>query len=558
MSTKPDVTIRAQYAGRWVAFLRGRVVAQGATREQALAAARALRFKEMPELIYMPDSIPLITHPLLDAIRDQLPRDQRLYLVGGAVRDALLQRPIHDLDFAVPQGALRFAKNLANQLNAAFYPLDETNDTARIVYIHPDGSRDVLDFAGFRGADLESDLRDRDFTINAMAMDVYTGELFDPLQGARDLREKRVRACAETAFSNDPVRVLRAVRQAAGLGLTIEPQTRQWMKQAVPSLPQVSAERLRDELFKMLAGPQPDACVRALDLLGVLPHILPELGTLKGVVQSPPHVYDVWNHTLAVVRHLDGILSVLAPRYNEEKSNADLLNGLLSLQLGRYRTQIASHLASSPEHERSPRSLLFFAALYHDIEKPSTGVVQDTGRIRFFGHEEKGAQTVGQRAFALRLSNQETDRVKAIVQAHMRVHGFTNRKLEGHELTPKAIYRFFRDTGSYGIDVILLTLADLRATGEQSLSQQVWSTALDVCRTLLEAWCDKAEELVRPPQLLNGNDLMSALGLPPGREIGQLLELIRENQAAGEITTRDEALAFARDWLNGKENNSTK
>ncbi len=534
------------YAGRWVARVRGKVVAQGATREAAYDAARVSRPKEKIDLMLMS---PIFDHPLMKAVQNLLPPGQPLYLVGGALRDSLLGRVTHDLDFAAPSGAMKLARSVANGLAGAFFPLDEETDTARIILQRADGPRDMLDFAGFRGADLDADLRGRDFTINAMALDVHTGETFDPLGGAQDLREKRIRACSETTFSDDPLRILRAVRQAAALGFTIQPETRKMMRAAAPLLKQVSPERQRDELFKILEGPRPDASLRALELLGVFPTFLPELTALKGVTQSAPHVYDVWTHTLAVLRHLNDILALLAPRYDEAKSNADLLNSLVVLHLGHYRQQIGEHLETTLNTDRSARALLFFTALYHDVSKPQSKTVEESGRIRFLGHDERGALVAMKRGMALHLSNDELDRLKLVIFHHMRIHSLTSRKLAGNDPSRKAIYRFFRDAGESGVDLILLGLADTRATYEQTLTQEQWAACLEVCRGLLEARYEKTEEIVAPPSLLNGDDLIAELKMTPGRAIGELLELIREEQAAGHVSTREEALAFAREWL---------
>jgi tRNA nucleotidyltransferase/poly(A) polymerase len=536
------------YAGRWVALVRGKVVAQGATQQEALLAARQSRRKDRLEIKYMPE-MP-VKSPLLDHVRALLPADLPVYLVGGAVRDAVLGRETHDLDFATPPGALKLARKLADKLPGDFFPLDEQNDTARIVLQNPDGSRDFLDFAGFRGDSLEADLRGRDFTINAVAMDLHTGHILDPLGGVSDIRAKRIRACAETALSDDPARILRAVRQAAAFGFSIDPETRKLMKAAVPLLGNISPERQRDELFKMLAGPKPDACIRALELLGVLPVLLPELPALKGVEQSAPHVHDVWTHTLAVLRHLEGILAALAPDYDESKGNADLFNGLLVLRLGRYRQQIGAHLGATLNPDRSARALLFFGALYHDVNKPQTRSTEPNGRIRFLGHDEQGALTAVKRGMALHLSNDELDRLKLLVRHHMRVHFHTNRKAEkATDPTRKAIYRFFRETGEAGVSLILLALADVRATYDHTLTQEYWTANLDVARILLEAYYEKAEQIIHPPQLLNGHDLINDLKMKPGPEIGKLLEAIRETQAGGALATREEALAFARGWL---------
>lgn len=548
MSDLLDPSDRRLYAGRWVALAYGKVIAQGATRQEALLTARQFCRKDRLELCYMPE-LP-IQSPALDRLRQFLPEGIPIYLTGGAVRDLVLERSPHDFDFAVPSGALALARRLADKLGGAFFPLDEQNDTARIVLQNADGSRDLLDFAGFRGDSLEADLRGRDLTINAVAVDFRTGEWFDPLGGLADLRARRIRACAETAFQDDPLRILRAVRLAAGLGFGIEAQTRQWMKAAVPLLPQTSPERQRDELFRMLDGPKPDSCMVALDLLGALPLLLPELPALKGVTQSPPHIYDVWTHTLAVLRHLEGILNALAPEYDETAANADLFNGLLVLRLGRYRQSLGAHLGFAFTPERSARALLFFAALYHDVEKPNTRTVEPDGRIRFFGHEERGALTAVRRGIALRLSNDELDRLKLLVNHHMRFHFHATRKAENN-LAPsrKAVYRFFRDTGEAGVSLVLLALADRRATADHTLSQEEWAASLDVARAFLEAWYEHPETVIRPPRLLTGDDLLRELNMKPGPEIGRLLEAIRETQAAGQIATREEALAFARGWL---------
>ena len=533
------------YAGRWVARVRGKVVAQGESREAAYNAARVSRPKEKIELLLMS---PIFDHPLMQAVKAVLPADQPLYLVGGALRDSLIGRENHDLDFAVPSGALKLARKIANQLTGAFFPLDEATDTARIVLIGADGTRDVLDFSGFRGPDLEADLRGRDFTINAIALDIHTGEMIDPLGGQHDLREKRICACSESSFVDDPVRILRAVRQAAALGFSIALETRRLMKEAAPLLKNVSAERQRDELFKMLEGPRPEASIRALGVLGVLTVLLPETLALKGVRQSAPHVHDVWTHTLAVMHHLEAILATLANAQQESAYYTDPLDGLLVQHLGRFSPQISEHLKASLNTDRSVRSLLFFAALYHDIAKPQSKTIEPGGRMRFLGHDEKGALLAVKRGIALRLSNDELDRLKVIVFHHMRIHGHTDRLRDGQAPSRKAIYRFFRDVQAAGVDLVLLSLADTRATLEANLTPEHWAACLQVCAILLEACYEKTEEIVAPPQLLNGNDLMRELKMQPGRAVGELLELVREEQAAGTISTREEALDFARAW----------
>lgn len=542
----------SSYAGRWVARLRGKVIAQGGTPELARRAAKSSRYKENPEIIYMPASF--LLPPLIEKIRDVLPPEQEVYLVGGAVRDLLLNRVFRDFDFAVPSNGISLARKVANKLNADYMTLDDERNTGRVIVTESDGTRIFLDFASYRGNSLEADLRARDFTINALAYDLKNGTIIDPLEGAFDLRSKRIRACLQTSFMDDPVRILRAVRLAAGLGFQIEKETRELMKQAAGQIGRVSPERLRDELFKILEGPKPDASIRALEMLGVINHLLPELLEMKGVEQSAPHVHDVWTHTLAVLGELENILNALRVGYSADETN-DLFTGLLTLRLGRFREQFAKQFAQSLNADRSVRALLFFAALYHDACKPQTKTFdEEKGRIRFLDHEIQAAELAARRARAFNLSNDEIQRLQAIIKNHMRIH-FHASRMEGENKSPsrRAIYRFFRDSDGAGVELILLSLADLRGTRANTLTQETWSAYLDVCRIFLENYWEKPEEAVAPPRLLNGDDLMRELDLQPGPIIGDLLEAIRERQAMGKIDTREQAIEYAREWLNSKQ-----
>jgi len=532
------------YAGRWVARVRGKIIAQGDTPEQALHASQQSRHKEKPEIIFM-----LSLPPLIKRIMDVLPADQEIYLVGGAVRDLLLSRPSPDLDFALPTKGISLARTVANALHADFIPLDEERDTGRVIFTDEDGTRTFLDFAVYRGADLIEDLRARDFTINAIAYNLRDETLIDPTEGGKDLRAKTIRACSPTSLSDDPVRILRAIRQAAAFDLHIEKNTRELMKQSANQLGRISPERLRDEVFKILKGPKPNACIRALEMLGTLPYLMPELSAMKNVEQSEPHMFDVWTHTLAVLDYLDQIIFALRVGYDAEKTN-DMFTGLLGLRLGRYREQIAKHFAESLNVDRSLRSLLFFAALYHDVCKPQTKTVEESGRIRFFNHDLQGAEIAAERLRSFNVSNDEVERAQTIIKNHMRIHFFADR-LEKEKQTPsrKAIYRFFRDSGKAGIDLVLLGLADVRATRAHALTIESWTVYLDVARTLLENYFEKPEEVISPPRLLDGKLLMQELGIKPSPIVGQLLESIRENQAAGNIETREQAISFARKEL---------
>lgn len=497
----------------------------------------------------MPIHSALIFPPILDSVRGILPDDQPVYLVGGAVRDILLGRPGHDLDFAVERNAIKLARRVADNLHADFYALDPVRDTGRVILTAHEGKRTLMDFAAFRGMDLEADLIGRDFTLNAIALDLADNTIHDPLGGALDLKNRILRSCSPSSFIDDPVRILRGVRLAANFGFQILPDTRKAMKEAAPLLGGVSPERMRDELFHILDGSQPAACLRSLDLLGALDGVLPELSALKGLEQPAPHIHDVWEHTLKGVGWLEIILAALAPEYDPENAS-DLITGLLVLRLGRFRQLLGDALAAPLTSDRSVRSLLFLATLYHDVAKPRTVKQDDEGHLRFWDHDQQGAEIAAERAHLLALSNDEAHCLEIIIRNHMRILFHTNRLLNEHKPpSRRAIYRFFRDTGALGVEVCLLALADLRATYEETLPQETWVACLDVVRTLLENWYEKPAEAIAPPSLLDGNDLMRELGLQPGRQVGELLEIIREAQAMGRVSTPGQALELARQHL---------
>jgi tRNA nucleotidyltransferase/poly(A) polymerase len=538
----------SSYAGRWVARVRGRIVAQGGTPAAARRAAHGTRPKDKAAISFMHPDPPIQLPPLTNKIAS-IAGDQAVYMVGGAVRDALQGEVLHDLDFAVRQDAIGLARRVARELKADFYVLEQAFDTARVIVAGPAGTRDVLDFAAFRGSDIVADLEARDFTINAMALDLHERTIIDPLHGAGDLRGRLIRACAAGALQDDPIRILRAVRLAAALEFKIDPATRAAMKQSASRLSTTSPERQRDELFKMLGGRRPAAAFRALEILGVLTHVLPELGALKRVKQPAPHVHDVWEHTLSVMRHLEELLDLVLLDAKPDRAGG-MLSSLFTLGLGRFRAQFKEHFTRSLNPDRTARSLLLFAALFHDVAKPTTKSIDGRGRIRFLGHEVAGADLCSDRCRRFNLSNDETARIRKTVENHLRFTFLAIRMAtESEPPSRRAIYRFFRAAGDTGVELVLLGLADLRGGRGHTLTEQAWSAWVSVARSLLENLWERPGEVVAPPRLLDGTALMRELTLEQGPVVGRLLEATREAQAVGEVSTRAEALGFAHLWM---------
>lgn len=501
-----------------------------------------------PELALQPAPSELEWPPVVEAIRAALTgKSAPVLLVGGAVRDALLRRPVHDLDFATPGDGRDVARRLANALGGDYYPLDAERKVGRAI-VEFKGERFELDVAQYRGPSLASDLLGRDFTINALAVPLE-GDLqsfYDPTGGLDDLRHKRLRQCAPDSIAQDPVRALRAVRQSMALRFQIEPETRNAIRRDGPRLRDASPERVRDEFMTMLGGPRPHVALRALDALGLLALVVPEIEAMRGVQQSAPHVFDVWEHTLNVVERLDGVVTTIGP-LRTDNSAASAAYGLIVYLLDRFRASLQAHLAAPLPNGRSAAGLLALAALLHDCGKPGTTSRDADGRIHFYLHERVGADLALERCRALRLSSSESERVSAIVLHHMRP--MMLRQSSGGDVSRRAIHRFWKAAGPAGVDVCVLTLADYLGMVGPTLQVPDWLAMLQVAGALLDGYLNRREEVVAPPLLVTGHGLMKALKIEPGPIVGQILAAISEAQAAGEVTTAEEALSLAKALL---------
>lgn len=491
---------------------------------------------------------PLVWPPLVENLRALLAAHADVYIVGGAVRDALLQRPLHDLDLVTTGDGCPVARLIADALGGAYYPLDVERGVGRAL-IRSGSETITVDVAQIRGPDLLTDLSLRDFTINAMAV-LLAGngqQVIDPLGGLEDLQARRLRLCAPHAIADDPVRGLRAIRLSLVFGLLIEPVTRAALRENAARLRQCSAERIRDEFLAILQAPRPEVGVVALQQLGLLREIIPEAETLIEVRQPSPHQYDVWKHTLATVERLHSILALLSgDRLPDDAANVQL--GLISFAFTGLRPRLKEHLSQTWANQRAHRGLLLLAALLHDIGKPVSTQQRAGEAPSFHGHDQVGAAIVQERARALRLSNEETARLTAIVRHHMRPHWL----FSSLPLTRRATYRFWRDTGEAGVDVCLLALADYLATYGMMLDTQNWVSYLELVRSLLMSYFQHRDSDIAPPPLLTGRDLIQALELRPGPLVGELLDHLTEAQVTGEISTREEALELARRLLQSR------
>jgi poly(A) polymerase len=444
------------------------------------------------------------------------------WLVGGALRQALLGERVGDLDVAVTAGALTLGKALARELpRASFVPLDEQRGICRVV------SDVQIDIADLRASGLADDLRLRDFTVNALAASLHdlalreSAAVEDATGGLDDLAQRVIRPCGPGVIADDPLRALRAARLAIRPGWRLDDSAEAAIREVAPRVAEVSAERVRDELATILAEPAAAGGLRLLDRLDVLTVLLPESLAMRETSQPDPHRFDVWEHSLRAVGAADELL--LHPE---------------ALDPG--GPELAAHLDEALGDRFTRRETLKLAALLHDVAKPQTKTVEG-GRIHFFGHDAVGAERAAGIALRWRLSRRTTGIVAKLVRHHLRPMHLAN----AGGITRRARYRFFRDLGGDARDLVLLTLVDAAAVRGDPPGAVWEGPGGAILRELMQGVREEDQAAGTPP-LLRGEDVMAAFGLPPGRQIGLLLARAREAQALGLVSSRAAALEYLR------------
>lgn len=532
------------YAGRWLARNdRGDIVGVGETAATARAMAHALRPKERIRVDWITPGAPHLPLPdwLMEHIWPHLPAG-RAWLVGGCVRDLLLNRPLHDWDFVVADDGCAVARSLAERIGGSYVPLDVERGIARVVTHAFASSVLTFDFATLRGATLADDLALRDFTINAMAL-AMDGTFTDLYGGRDDLQAGVVRRVSPQSFVDDPLRMLRAVRIVAELHFKVDEDTAAQMRALAEQILHPAPERVREELLRTLRA---RPVLPGLDLLRdstLWTYILPEIAALDSVQQSAPHYQPtVWRHTRAVLVAWEAMLAWLEGRPVSPPADVpEAAWSALERTLAPYQAALLAYLQERLSSDMTRADGVIWGLLFHDVGKALTRSVDAAGRTHFYGHDEQGAELTRLRLSALRFPLDAQTFIADLVRHHMRLI-----ELERHlPLTRRTIYRFFRTTGEAGMGVVLLSLADTLGVWGPHLNKTSWQAHLDVTRALCEAYFERAEALVAPTPLLNGHDLM-AMGIPAGPRLGELLAALREAQAAGEVTNREQAEAYVR------------
>lgn len=452
-------------------------------------------------------------NPLFDVLGDAFDAaGEELSLVGGPVRDAILGRVALDLDFttsADPDKILKIVKPLAS---ATWDVGREFGTIAAQIGDHKieitsyradsydkDSRKPTVEF----GDNLEDDLKRRDFTVNAMALRLPSKTFVDPHQGLRDLMLETLRtpAAPEISFSDDPLRMMRAARFTSQLGFELDPAAFAAMRDMASRIEIISAERVRDELSKLLISKNPQPGLELLVESGIAELVLPELPALRLEVDEHHHHKDVYQHSLTVVAQAIS----LEPQYGFDRD--------LTLRL---------------------------AALLHDIGKPATRKLEQGGSVTFHHHDVVGAKLAKKRLTALRFDNDTIKAVCRLIELHLRFFGYSDQ-----QWSDSAVRRYVRDADDQLMRLHILTRADVTTRNQRKADRL--AHAYDDLEARIKVLAEQEQlDAMRPD--LDGEEIMQLLGIKPGREVGQaynfLLELRLDEGAVG----KDEAKKRLLEW----------
>jgi tRNA nucleotidyltransferase/poly(A) polymerase len=447
-------------------------------------------------------------------------------VVGGGLRDALLGRPVADLDVAVAGSAADAAGALARAYGAGRFRLSARFGAWRV---HGGALPCAVDLTPLQGGSLYSDLDRRDLTVNALALPAGAPDgstIVDRHGGMADLTAGRLRLVRPSALRDDPVRLLRLPRIAAELGFAVDEEAAARARADAGELARAAGERLMEELRRMVALPAPWRAVELMDELGVLTALVPELAGARGLEQSPYHHKDVLGHTLEVVRHAceladdpEPVFRSLAPR-------------------------VAQTLAEPLGDGLDRRGALVLGALLHDMAKPDTHAVTAEGRVTFWHHDRLGEEQARQWSLRMRTSARLRDHLALLVRHHLTLGFLVHRT----PLSLRQIDRYLGATAPAAVDVMVLSCADRLATRGPRTSEHAIRRHLVLAREVMAVHFQLADRGPLRP-LVDGATLALALGTPPGPWLARALAALREEQLVGAVRSEAAAIRFAQGWL---------
>jgi poly(A) polymerase len=444
------------------------------------------------------------------------------YLVGGVLRDCLLNRKVDDFDLVVDKEVKKLARRFARRVGGSFVVLDADRDIYRVIKV-----KEIYDFTPLRGQSIKKDLLNRDFTINALALPLEAvreeglhkseikDNLIDPTGGQQDLEQKKIKAVSNKAFTDDSLRLFRAVRFKAQLRFTITKNTEELMQRAGKRIEDTAEERIKEELLKILAAQDAAANLAYLESkFSLLSTLLPAVNQMKQRGQCAHHREDIWTHSVYAVEKVEQLLK------------DDFWKDKIALD------------------DRLP--LLKLGVLFHDIGKLITEEAVD-GEIHFYDHHREGADYIVPMLKRLTFSNQQLNYIKTLIRYHMRPFFLYS----ADNLTSKGKHRFFREVEESTADVCLTAGADMLSTVELNGRSEGADEGIEFLKELIRD--RKVEKERTRKRLVTGEDVMEIFSIPEGPKVGRILKQVKAAQAAGEVSTYQEAIDYIEEILEGQK-----
>lgn len=443
--------------------------------------------------------------------------DNKLYLVGGAVRDFFMGQESSDRDIVVmDEDAKIFALKLADFFKATFVPLDEENKIYRIVM--PD-KINYIDVTNPFGGSIEKDLMRRDLTINAIAVDIRSGEIIDISGGICDIKNKCLNYVNEHNFVDDPLRLLRVYRFQALFGFELSAETISAVCKYSNLICKPAVERINYEILKLFSGKYADKALENMNKTWILEEIFPFVKELKQVPPNSHHHLDLFHHSIETVKQIQILY----------ETSDDV---------------VQQHLAKVDFGGFSRLSHLKLAGFLHDIGKFSTWTIEE-GKHRFIKHDDVGSKLAAKFLKGLHFSNKQIDYVSSMVKYHI----YPSSVMASAQITEKIMMRYVRKMDSNAIDAIILAQADRLSARGPEITEAIVERNINSLNMLLKFYLEVKDSLKPLPKLLSGNEVMEILNITQSPKLGEIMAALHEAQMSGEVTTKEHAINFVKNLI---------
>ena len=452
---------------------------------------------------------------ILNTLQKMLQKNSALYVVGGSLRDNILGKKSYDIDFIVQgQNAIKLAENFAQKTGKYFILLDEEHEIARVV---DTDKLHYFDFARCENDDINCDLARRDLTINAIAAQVLSKfQIIDIFNGLTDLKNKTIKVINEKNIVEDPLRILRIFRFASTLDFSIEQNTLAIAQKHVSLINNVAKERIITELLKLFEGSNSAEYVKKMKECGLLYELFDLLKKEEVIPPNTHHHLQLIDHSIETIHQLE---------INLKNASEFVKNKVESFQVPGVKYL----------------SLLKLACLLHDVGKPTTWTIEESGRHRFINHDTVGAELLKTDLKKMKFSKAQIKYITTLVKNHIYPSQLAR---EAQEAGDKAVMRMFRKLGEHTPDVLLLAMADRLSAQGPAVTKEMTENNLNALNRYLKMFENYSKTLTPLPKLLDGNEIAQILNIKKDKKLGEIIKKLNDAQIINEIKTKKDAINF--------------